>query len=66
MKFRGTLEELHLWGASYELMIVLGVLNSLPHLILTVALFIIPILQVRTLRLREATNLFVCFGCIGS
>ena len=58
MKFRGTLEELHLWGACYELMIVPGVLNSLPHLIVTVAPSIIPILQMRTLRLRESTNLF--------
>ena len=54
-KLRGTLEELHLWGAYCDLTIMLGVL--LPHLILTVECFIIPISQMRTLRLREVTDL---------
>ena len=49
------MEELHLWGAYCDLTIMLGVL--LPHLILTVECFIIPISQMRTLRLREVTDL---------
>lgn len=51
------MELVQLLSACYDLMIVLHVLNSLPPLILTVAHFIIPILQLRTPRLRGATNL---------
>ena len=47
-KVRGTLEELHLWGAYCDTTIMLGVLILLPHLILPVECFIIPISQMRT------------------
>ena len=63
-KLRGTLEELHLWGAYYDLTIMLGVL--LPHLILTVECFIIPISQMRTLRCRETEKLVEGHTVVGS
>lgn len=44
-------------GHLYQLTIVPGVLNSLPHLILTVAHYVSSVLQIGALRLREATNL---------
>lgn len=36
---------------------MLGVLNLVPHLVLTAGHFIIPLLQMKALRLREAKNL---------
>lgn len=46
-----------MWGAYCDLTIMLGVLILLPHLILTVECFIIPISRMRTLRLREVPDL---------